>query len=618
MDAGPKTLAKLFESSQQIFRIPTFQRAYVWKQDKQWEPLWEDIRNLAEQFGELLSEGKGMREAQKAAGRHFMGAVVVQRIDRPFGEPETWELIDGQQRITTLQLVLDATRTVFEEHNLTSQAQSLRSATRNTNHFCTGDDVYKIWPTGSDQDAFRAVMEGKGADHEHSRIAGAHKFFRQTVGEWLTTDGADPAQRAHHLLVTLLALLELVVIKLDGSDDAFVVFETMNARGTPLLAAELVKNFVLQVASKQGHDKDEFHEAHWKHFEEFRPSGQGGPWWMEEIRQGRIYRSRIDVFLNHWLVMRTGSEVKSRALFSEFQKLVAAKGKDDIVPIIDDFNHIAEAYRGLGGWAETTPEGRFLRRWRIVQAGVLTPVLLQLFAARPGELPVERRQRALAHLESFLVRRLACRLTTKDYNRLFLELTSKLAESITNADETIRAFLLSQTADSRAWPTDDMVQQYIVNQPLYGRINQARIRMILEGIEIALRSDKAETLTVSKKLQLEHVMPRSWGAHWPLPPHDPEDRVQVVGRRNRLIHTLGNLTLLTGKLNKSVSNSAWGTKRAAVDAHTTLFLNKRLLDNHPADDEGNGFDEDSILARSERLAAVACQVWPRPEPDPAA
>ena len=90
MDAGTQTLEKLFQGSKQVFEIPTFQRQYVWKRDLQWIPLWDDVRDTAERYGELLEQTGSAAAAQKQAGRHFLGAVVIQYIDKPFGSPETW------------------------------------------------------------------------------------------------------------------------------------------------------------------------------------------------------------------------------------------------------------------------------------------------------------------------------------------------------------------------------------------------------------------------------------------------------------------------------------------------------------------------------------------------
>src|SRR5690606_35824565 len=115
------------------------------------------------------------------------------------------------------------------------------------------DHIFKLWPTSTDQAAFRAVMtNGASAkDFGGSQIIKAHDYFKLRVRDWV--DQADTPEgmllRVEALQTALLGLLEIVVIDLGSSDDAFVIFETLNARGTPLLASDLVKNYLLQTAS---------------------------------------------------------------------------------------------------------------------------------------------------------------------------------------------------------------------------------------------------------------------------------------------------------------------------------------------------------------------------------
>jgi hypothetical protein len=362
------------------------------------------------------------------------------------------------------------------------------------------------------------------------------------------------------------------------------------------------------MAVQQGHVKDDFHEKHWQEFEVYRQKPGEQPWWLVEIRQGRLFRPRLDVFLNHWLVMRCQEEVATRHLFSSFKKLVESTAPGDVETIVKNFVHVSHSYRELECWPENTPEGQFLYRWGVVQAGVLTPVLLLLFSASESTLPVIRRRRTLEMLESYLVRRMVCRLTTKDYNRLFLDLIGTMKSDLANADELVETFLLNQSSQSRMWPTDSEFKSAILSIPLYGRINQSRIRMVLEALEEVLRTEKTEDSHAPKNLQLEHVMPQSWKPHWPLAQvADPEAHLQAVQERDRIIHTLGNLTLVREKLNKTISNSPWSTKSQELQKHTTLHLNKWLIEQFAT----TTYDEAAIGTRGRFLATLACGVWTR-------
>src|SRR5438045_3047017 len=144
MKADTLTLKALFQKDVR-YVIPTFQRPYVWTQDDQWEPLWDDLRNAAERYIDALSNEKGNHaRAEEKAGSHFMGAVVLQQRPTPSAEIETRDVIDGQQRLTTLQLVADAAQEVLEEIGA-PQAERLERLVQNA--YGSGDDMFKLWPT---------------------------------------------------------------------------------------------------------------------------------------------------------------------------------------------------------------------------------------------------------------------------------------------------------------------------------------------------------------------------------------------------------------------------------------------------------------------------------------
>ena len=201
----------------------------------------------------------------------------------------------------------------------------------------------------------------------------------------------------------------------------------LNARGTPLEQSDLIKNFVL---SREGGAE----ASGWGNLDD--------TWWRAEVRQGRLFRPRLDMLLNYWLAMRTSSEVSPSKVFDVFRSYVCNHGVNSVM---------AEIMRDMMNYCEfETAQGRdpeeklFYYRVGVMQVGVITPVLLQLLSAESGP-----RQRAFDALESFLVRRLVCLQTTKDYNRLTLELASRLRESgLDDADKVTIGFLKEQTANA--------------------------------------------------------------------------------------------------------------------------------------------------------------------------
>lgn len=371
MEAGKHTIRQLFQRDVR-YVIPTFQRPYVWQQETQWEPLWDDVRNIAERYAEVLVEVEGNQaEAEKQTGTHFLGAIVLQQISTATVEIERRDVIDGQQRMTTIQLLLDAAQEVIELAGFRQDAKRLQKLVLNDEDFAVGDTRFKLWPTSGDRDAFRATMTNGHAtqDFENSLVVQAHEFFSLQIKEWLdNAESEERKKRSEALAITLMGLLELVVIDLRTGDDAYVIFETLNARGTPLLASDLVKNFVLQTASSNGLNPDEVYAKYWRLFED--------EWWRQEISQGRIFRPRTDIFLNYWLIARKQDEVPSHKIFPVFRDYVTHQGS--IIEVVNDIKHAGSTYRQLDNFEATSPEGTFLYRWRTVEAGVVTSMKRQL------------------------------------------------------------------------------------------------------------------------------------------------------------------------------------------------------------------------------------------------
>lgn len=569
---------------QVLYTIPTFQRPYVWSQEDQWEPLWNDVRNLAENYlEELKLSGNNSVEAEQRTKPHFLGAVVLQQVPTASKEIEQREVIDGQQRVTTLQLLLDAIQQICEDLGSKPAATRLAKLVTNDKDLVGDNDhqLFKLWPTRGDRDAFRHAMDNGLAnnDFEESLIVQAHEFFQQQVKQWLTGGEGLEHDNIEALETAVTAMLQMVVIDLNIRDDPNVIFETLNARGTPLEQSDLIKNFTLSQLSQKVNDDRDIWE------------GLDDTWWRRAIAQGRLSRRRLDVLFNYWLAMYTGEEIPPAKVFDAFQSRARS---EEIDGLMSKIKRDLANYRRFEDGQRTPEEDQFHYRIGVMQVGVITPVLLLLLSAEHGA-----RIRAFYALESFLVRRMICRQTTKDYNRITLELAIKLRKNgLENADRIVGDFLKEQTAYSREWPSDETLAKALESLPLYRLLTRGRLRLVLEGIESQLRTPKAEQLDVPKNLTIEHLMPVSWREHWPLP--EGIDRAQAEMERNGIVHTIGNLTLVNQKLNTSLSNAPWSDKRDELLKHTVMVLNTDLK------------NEEAILNRNRRMAKLIAQCWPGP------
>ena len=361
---------------------------------------------------------------------------------------------------------------------------------------------------------------------------------------------------------------------------------------------------------QQGEDVNALYKAHWQALEARR--------WREEVTTGRIKRARIDLLLSYWLSIHTGSEVPVERLFADFRiwlqhtTLTAAE-------ILADLAHHGRAMQRMENLQPTIATGRLLQVLDLLTTTTPIPLMLHLHA-RDG-VSEEQRSLAAAAIESYLIRRMACGLTTKDYNRLFLSIlqTIRVAEDDTVGEQLVRQ-LADQSAPSRYWPEDGEFLTGLTQANIYRLLRGPRLRVLLGGMETALRKDKSELLFVPAqvvKLNIEHLIPQKWSQYYPLPTDRPIEEAEA--RRDLALHRLGNLTLTTTKLNSSISNGSWPTKRKELNKHAVLLVTAGSVLQAPPGVPSDmaiawldTWDEDRIELRTLYLAKIAIHAWPGP------
>ena len=567
------------------YTIPEFQRPYVWSQDEQWEPLWSDLQNVAENYLEQRSETADAVEAQAKTKAHFLGAIVMQQVPTPAKDIERREVIDGQQRVTTIQLLLDATQEVLQDLGLRPAARRLAKYVLNDAELVEDapEQEFKLSPTRGDREAFKHAMHNglDVSDFEDSLIVKAHEFFKGQVKQWLEKGTSSADEMVEALETAVTSMFEMVVIDLGLEDDANIIFETLNARGTPLEQSDLIKNYVLSRLPRN----DPRGPRMWESLDD--------PWWRETVRQGRLNRRRLDMLLNFWLSMRTGKEITAPNVFQEFREYSVGV---DIASIMADVQRDLGNYRGFDEGPRAVDIEPFYYRMNVMQVGVFTPAILLLLSA-----DIDSQVRAFNALESFLVRRMVRRQTTKDYNGLALQLAGRLRNGgLANAARTVIDCLREQEADAREWPKDDAVSQSFSSLPLYRLLTRGRLRLVLEGIEMTLREETGvEQIEPPKNLTIEHFLPVDWQEHWPLTGE------YDIEQRNSLLHSIGNLTLLDQGRNSKLSNKAWSEKKGELQ-DSVMQLTRGVLSQ-------TEWHEDKIIERGRHLADAFAKCWPGPQ-----
>jgi len=251
------TVQQLFQDRRQ-YMVPFYQRAYVWTRTQQWEQLWDDIRTKAE---ERLFNGR--------PGPHFLGAVVLdpQPRDGLIGV-DTLHIIDGQQRLATLQFILKSALFILREVNSTAVAEIVAGCLRNSNPDTMRNpaiEIFKVWPTFRDREDYNAALEANDPNElpaifpdsftqkgtlrrigiHHPPVFEAIWFFTGCIKKWIAEGTQEETKvRCETLATSILQDLKVVSIVLDDNDDAQVIFETLNGRGAQLYATDLIRIFI--------------------------------------------------------------------------------------------------------------------------------------------------------------------------------------------------------------------------------------------------------------------------------------------------------------------------------------------------------------------------------------
>lgn len=556
IQAERTTLKVLLGVPERQLRIPAYQRPYAWEEE-QVDELWEDITN--------------------ASGRaHFMGSLVLTGED-----PRVLDVIDGQQRLTTLLLLLglirDRWKVLRPEH--VGRVQRFL-----TDEYADGEQRFRLrsgdanWPVfrryvlaepGSvehrDWSAFEHAEDARVRVRNGALVANAARIASR-LDAWLAkVPDADRAGRLESLERTVLNGLEFVKIHVAKVADAFVIFETLNDRGLALSAGDLLKNHLLQRGARDGLDLDEMADL-----------------WDDLI----AYLEGADVtrFLRHYLLVRHG-RVQKDDVFDLFKEDVQSRGArgllDELLTMSRWYGQLVNPQR-----AEHVQTRAVLADLETLRAVMCYTALL---AARRFALPEEEFVR-FARLAETLTFRYST-IGGKDskelervYHRAAKALWDSEGKDVVGARKMLIEAMPGTDEFVAAFRTQVMGRKYVVDY-------------VLRKIEGSLDTEEKTTLGTNV-VHVEHILPQTLSDEWRT----------VLGARvaehAAYVDRWGNLTLLGGRKNVKASNFAFAKKRA-IYAESAIKLTTGLADRE-------AWDLDAIDARQVELATLADRVWPVP------
>lgn len=581
MKADVTKLTVLFELTRQ-FEVPFFQRPYVWNQADHWEPLWADIMKVIDENSTAYQRP------------HFLGAVILDRDgNHPSDSIEKRQIIDGQQRMITLQLVLAAARDIAATREDERSFGLLRDLVENPEYAVSGpEERPKILPVRPDNGAFSEIIIGKASViRDDSNVVSCYRFFKESVSRWLAEDSKHKLEDLVHALKTYL---QIVVIEIDANDDAQIIFETLNNRGQKLAQADLIWNFLVRESRKEENKPNNIYRIQADFLFQDR-------YWREQISMGRVNSPRIDAFMMHYLTMKQKTSVVIRDIYLEFQRWYGEVSRRSYFQsIVDDILRYGKIYRD---WyiLEDDEESRLLKNLNLLDINTWHPFFLWVFGHSDSELPKHSKSMIMKDVESFLFRRLISGLTSANFNKQVVTILYHLRYSSDIASD-FRRRLASFKTRTTSWPEDFEIRLSLPSDKSRGKIKADRLKYVLERINRHMSKQQLgyEESIDYANLKVEQLMPRNWdSSDYPI-----GDDEEAKDHRTRLLDTIGNLTLITREMSPRVSRGPWDEKRAEIQRYSGLTMNQSLPEV---------WDDAAIQNRSREMANIICQIWPRPQ-----
>lgn len=526
-----------------LFKIPVYQRNYDWSET--------NCNRLLDDIYAIIETGE----------KHFIG-TIVHMADKSGGFAlQEHVIIDGQQRLTTLMIMLKALSDVakakedrcYEEID----GQFLH------NKWCEEKYKIKLKPVKTDNVQFLLLLQEKidQMDRE-SHIYLNYVISKERFEKWIKR-GIQPNQILDAL--TKLEIVEIVLTK--GEDDPQVIFESINSTGLELTNSDLIRNFLLMNADNQEH----LYEDYWLY--------------IEKVLKRKGSYTNLDLFFINYLMYKTSTPLNAQQLYSRFVKLFKESGytQEEILKELKYFSDIFRTFV-LGNNSYSTRINIMMKKIRMLNQATCYPFLLHVFDDyNQGVISEEVLEKTLQFILSYLLRRMVCGVPSNSLRGLFIYLYNRVFKVTSNKQkyyEAINKFLFTSLSRDVV-PSSNEFLRSLQTANIYG--NSALCKFLLVEIE---NGDSKETL-LTDSLTIEHIMPQTLSSDWS---HIAEDEHKTY------LHTLGNLSV-TG-YNSELSNKSFEEKKKIIKENSkAVILNSDVLDQ-------DTWEISKIVARAKRLATI--------------
>lgn len=567
LQAGETTLNKLLNTSRQ-FIVPIFQRNYSW-QKRQYEQLWFDILRASK-----------FKEKQN----HFIGSIVYIDMGTPAGRPQQLLLIDGQQRLTTISILLCAIKDYVQKFNLETKLINLAKI---KNQFLYNsdeidEDRYKLLLNVQDKETYIKLIDNTifTVNKPATNIIKCYEFFYERIEDFIKQHGQIDEIYAG------IFKLSLVSISLDkDSDNPQMIFESMNSTGKDLSQTDLLRNYLLMDLTPEKQTR--LYKTYWKPMEEL---------FGEDIYKNDV--NKFDYFIRDFLTLKsdTGHICKINNVYENFKRYYLDNNCEKFAVLKDLFTY-AKYYACIDLLQENDDELKlYWQEFKKLDSHVVYPFLLKLYDDYSRQILIkEDFKKILQVVISYLWRRAICEIPTNSLSKTFATLYQAVDKD-DYVNSIIKAFVFKSSY--KRFSSDYEVREKLQTKDIY----HFRLRKyLLEALENYYHKEPIDLNTAN--YTIEHIMPQniehnlSWqqmlGENW-----------QEV--HSLYLHTLGNLTI-TG-YNAEMSNKSFWEKVNGESGfkHSHLKLNESIA-------QCDVWNKKAIQRRTNILTDIILKIWKYPE-----
>lgn len=539
-----KVTEDILESNRRIL-VPVYQRNYDWKPE-QCSRLFNDIINISNDNN----------------AHHFIGSVIIQKGNDDDGR-EMIYLVDGQQRITSIFLMLKAMMDAIENKN-----SDLYQEIDDFLHITRGNRPIKIRLNKNDDIQFNAIFESDEKKFSpKSHVIQNYNWFLSSFKKL----------KEIQLSKFLNAFRRLVYIEIlcESQDNAQIVFENINSTGLDLTPADLIRNFLLMTCDNM----DLMYEKYWSKIEE------------------NVLLENMSQFVNHYIIYKIQGTISSKQTYSAFKMKYKDLGSSE--EILSELLTVSDYYEKIIRISDTKSEeiNNLLDEFKLFNQGTIYPLLISIIEDyEKGIAPENEVIKVLELLRNYLVRRQIVDPTMKNLNKFFASLYSNVYENQNNKNkyyDSFASYLLENVKSMDRYPNDVEFNNALLHSNLYEGDKHKILKYILSKYEMYGSKEKIEMNDIS----IEHIMPQTLTPEWTIELGNGWELVF-----DQYLHTLGNLTL-TG-YNSSLSNKTFKEKK---DILKTKFSKLTRLNDLIMGEET--WNEDAIVRRAETLTKEISNIF---------